>query len=406
MNFVTFPDGFLFGASISNYQHFGGLVCDLPLIDASKHSVFYEVDFKILRELGLNAFRTGVDWARIEPEEDKIDQNAIRFYHEYLSRLKETGVTTIIDLYHIGNPRWIHEQGGWTSKEIVEKFLRYVELASSEYDQYIDYYQVLNEPWAAAMISSRPSQEGDLAKQIDASLNSMNEAIRKSYDIIHEKNSQAKVGVSNPLGPSAILVGPEMATATEQTNEDSMKTLMKNIEDWMYGGIEVQEGKFDYIGVNYYGLSVMTGLGQFGTMIVYPDGLRDICRNLSKKYSKPILVTENGLPNRDDDQKTAFLLRHLKSLHDAITHDNADIIGYCWWSFLPGWEGFYGRVFNLPVWQPFFGLVDVDLIGNYERKPTQTALDYGEIAKNRGFSTRLYERSLAQRSSIRYEDWL
>lgn len=213
MSFVKFPEGFLFGASISNCQHFEGLISDLPLIDAVKHLTHYEADFKIFKDLGLNAFRTGVDWARIEPEEGKIDQNAIRFYHEYLSKLKKTRVKTIIDLYHIGNPVWIHKHGGWKSKEMVEKFLQYVELATGEYDQYIDYYQLLNEPSMVALASSigisllswQGVQKEAFASVI-ASLDNMNEAVGKGYDIIHEKNSEAMVGVSNPLEPSAMVI--------------------------------------------------------------------------------------------------------------------------------------------------------------------------------------------------------
>jgi len=242
------------------------------------------------------------------------------------------------------------------------------------------------------------SQEGDLGKQIEVCLNNMIEAIRRSYDIIHEKNSDAMVGVANPLGPSATLVGLEAGAAAGQKSEDVMQTFVEKMGESMYKEIEAQEGKFDYIGVNYYGLSVMTGLGPFGIMMVYPEGLRDMCKNLSKKYCKPILITENGLPNRDDDQKTAFFVLHLKSLHHAITLDNANVVGYCWWSFLPSWEFGMGM--------PNFGLVDVDTLGDYRRIVTQTALDYSEIIENRGFSMRLYERSLAQRSSIRYENWI
>lgn len=399
MSFVRFPEGFLFGASISNYQHFGGLICDLPLIDAAKHSIYYEVDFKILRELGLNAFRTGVDWARIEPEEGRIDEDAVRFYHKYLSKLKETGVTTIIDLYHIGNPRWIHEHGGWTSKEIVEKFLQYVDFATGEYDQYIDYYVVMNEPNVVAALSSQLYPQ-DVKKEVATSFKNINEAIRRSYDIIHEKNSEAMVGVEDNGLPMAAVIEPGMEGVTEQKSEGEFPKFWEKLAEAVDKEFEAHIGKFDWFSVHYYGM-VVSSARHFAFM-VHPEGLREVCKRLSEKHGKPIIITENGLPNRDDEQKTAFLVLHLKSLHDAIALDGAKVIGYCWWSFLPGWERLYGNWY----WRPFFELVDVDLVGNYERRPTQTVLDYSEMIKNNGFSMKFYERYLAKRSSIRYEDWL
>ena len=396
MSFVRFPEGFLFGASISNYQHFGGLICDLPLIDAAKHSTHYEADFKILKDLGLNAFRTGVDWARIEPEEGKIDQNAVRFYHRYLSKLREMGVKTIIDLYHIGNPRWIHEHGGWTSKEIVEKFLQYIDFAAGEYDRYVDYYVVMNEPEVVAA-------QHVLKKEVATSFKNINEAIRRSYDIIHEKNSEAMVGVEDNGLPMATVIEPGTEGMTEQKSEDEFLKFWERLEEAVDREFEANKGKFDWISVHYYGMVVNSP--RYFTFMVYPEGLREVCKRLSEKHGKPIIITENGLANRDDDQKTVFLVLHLKSLHDAITLDGAKVIGYCWWSFLPGWERL-PEVTGTYYWRPFFELVDVDLVGNYERRPTQTALEYSEIIKNQGFSQRLYERCMAKRSSIRYEDWL
>jgi len=62
------------------------------------------------------------------------------------SKCKKTDVTTIVDIFHLGDPKWIHKFGGWASKETVEKFLEHIDFATEEYDRYIDYYQILNEP--------------------------------------------------------------------------------------------------------------------------------------------------------------------------------------------------------------------------------------------------------------------
>ncbi|MGQ9623960.1 MAG: hypothetical protein ACUVT9_01160, partial [Candidatus Bathycorpusculaceae bacterium] len=57
-DFFSFPKDFLWGACLSDYQHFGGTKCDFPLTWAAKHIIFYQEDFKLLTKMKLNAFRT------------------------------------------------------------------------------------------------------------------------------------------------------------------------------------------------------------------------------------------------------------------------------------------------------------------------------------------------------------
>lgn len=156
--------------------------------------------------------------------------------------------------------------------------------------------------------------------------------------------------------------------------------------------IESWEGNFDYYGINYYCRMFK------GRPIAYPEGLRRICGALFRKYKKPILVTENGLANRDDNQRTAFLILHLKKLFDAMNLDGTKVLGYSWWSFLHGYE--WGLEYR-----PFFALVDVDVNDARKRVPTQTAREYGKVAKNGGFTLDTYNRYGRHEASVRFCDW-
>lgn len=390
---IVFPRRFLFGAGICDYQHFGGAVCDLPVIPAAKHSLYFEDDFKLLKKLRLNAFRSSIEWARIEPEEGKIDENSVKFYHDYFSELKKMGIATIVTLHHFTNPKWIHKYGGWLSRKTVEKFLRYVDFVSQAFDESIDYYVTINEPTIYALLAYwyKGGERGfppyhkspTEAKQC---LRNMNEAIRGAYEIIHERSKKARVGVAQDCGALPLALQDWRGLLPWFMGKMPRSVVVNNqIDSW--------EGKFDFLGINYYSKAFR------GKQRVYPEGLRKICRVLFKKYRKPILITENGLPNRDDKQKTSYLVLHLKSVVDAITLDQAEIIGYCWWSFLHGYEWGFG-------YKPFFALVDVDIDGSYKRKPTKTAYIYSKIIKDHGFSKDLYEKYHILESALRFEEWL
>ena len=77
-----FPDGFLWGAATAAYQVEGGNVgSDVWLLEHLPSTVFrepsgdacdfyhrYPDDVATVAALGLNAFRFGLEWARVEPE--------------------------------------------------------------------------------------------------------------------------------------------------------------------------------------------------------------------------------------------------------------------------------------------------------------------------------------------------
>jgi beta-glucosidase len=332
--------------------------------------------------------RTSIEWARIEPKESKIDKNSVRFYHEYFSKLKKIGATTIVTLHHFTNPKWVHNYGGWLSEKTVEKFLRYVDFVSQEFDESIDYYVTINEPTIYSQLAYEAVERGlppfhRNRKEAKQCLENMNEAIRRSYEIIHENSKKAKVGVANDtsiLQPWRRLLRWSLSRLAPELVIDTP------IEKW--------EGKYDFCGINYYCKMSL------GKPVPYPEGLRKICRDFFKKFKKPILITENGLANREDRQRTAYLLLHLKSLNDVVVRDKTNIIGYCWWSFLHGYEWGLG-------YKPFFALVDVDTSDSYRRTPTQTAHVFSKIIENHGFSLELLKDNCdSLTSQLRFEDWL
>jgi beta-glucosidase len=84
---------------------------------------------------------------------------------------------------------------------------------------------------------------------------------------------------------------------------------------------------------------------------VYPEGLAHFLRSF-RRYKLPLLITENGVPAVDDNDRWTFIFMHLWQVARAID-EGAPVIGYLYWSLLDNYEwadGFKAR----------FGLIAVD----------------------------------------------
>jgi beta-glucosidase len=129
----------------------------------------------------------------------------------------------------------------------------------------------------------------------------------------------------------------------------------------------------DFIGVNYYTSDLVRftpdprrlfGTEQFAPGAEYsdsgwrgiysqyaPEGLYQIIRELHP-LGVPIYITENGLPDHDDDQRPRWLLAHLAQVHRAL-REGSDVRGYYHWTFTDNFEWSEG-------WGLRFGIVDLD----------------------------------------------
>ena len=144
--------------------------------------------------------------------------------------------------------------------------------------------------------------------------------------------------------------------------------------------------KADFIGVNYYLRARVTGLGAplstrirlltFAPRLSYrtphsPDappcptrcsdlgweihvpGLRGALK-AAGAYGLPVYITENGIADADDDQRSAFLVAHLTQLRRAMADGLADVRGYFHWALTDNleWSSGYAPKFGLYAYDP------------------------------------------------------
>jgi beta-glucosidase/6-phospho-beta-glucosidase/beta-galactosidase len=179
-------------------------------------------------------------------------------------------------------------------------------------------------------------------------------------------------------------------------------------------------GRADFLGVNYYFRSRVTGLGapasstvslfdflprnsyrrpqepsappcpttctDFGSEI-YPQGFRRVLATAGS-YGLPVYVTENGLADADDDQRPAFLLSHLRAMRGAMRAGLVRVKGYFAWSLVDNFEWAAG-------YYPRFGFFSYDP-DTLERRARPSSRLFRRIARS-GSVSQLTQRSRGRR---------
>src|SRR4051794_29256565 len=176
------PKGFLWGAAISAHQSEGNDVnSDSWLLENLPETVYaepssdacnsyhrYAQDFVIARSLGLNCYRFGIEWARIEPEPGRFSQAALDHYVQVLASCRANGLLPIVTYNHFTVPRWFAMRGGWERPDSADLFARFCDRATRALGDQIGMASPFNEANIHLLIKLlRPlSSAADRAKRV------------------------------------------------------------------------------------------------------------------------------------------------------------------------------------------------------------------------------------------------
>lgn len=64
---------------------------------------FYKQDVKLMKELGVAAYRFSVAWSRVIPlggKDDPVNEKALRFYSDLVDELLTAGITPFATILH------------------------------------------------------------------------------------------------------------------------------------------------------------------------------------------------------------------------------------------------------------------------------------------------------------------
>src|SRR5574338_330580 len=161
---LAFPPGFLWGTATAAHQVEGnnrssdwwewelrrGTPCLEPCGDAVDHFHRYPTDIALLADLGFNAYRFSVEWARLEPEQGRFDPEAVAHYRRMAEAVVAAGLIPMVTLNHFTLPLWLARRGGWRAAEAPAAFARYCREVVSALGDNVDWYCTINEPGVVA----------------------------------------------------------------------------------------------------------------------------------------------------------------------------------------------------------------------------------------------------------------
>ena len=372
-----------------------------------------EADFDRMVELGLNAHRLSIEWSRIEPAEGRFDDAAIGRYRQMLLGLRQRGIEPMVTLHHFTNPIWLEEQGGWEKAEVVPKFERFVVKVVQSMGDLCDLWCTVNEPNIYAIMGYL-TNDGHMPPGNPGSLGMTMRVIRNmllghaaAYRVLHERQPLARVGLAHHMREFQALRpnNPLDRLVTRFQDGAFNQGIINALVHGRWGAIlgrgaqqsaRAIRGTLDWFGLNYYSRTrSYFDRGSRGMLYsnitdtpggvmsdhsygeIYPEGLMHCLRRLAQ-HRLPIYVTENGLPDADDDQRPSFIVRHLRVLW-AAAQLNYMIQGYYHWSLIDNFEWGQG-------WRMKFGLYEVNP-QTQERAPRNSAHLFSDIAKANALSS-------------------
>ncbi len=418
------PEGFLLGCATSAYQIEGGIENDWSAWEragrlhddaarcgrAVDHWSRWREDFGLLSELGADAYRFSVEWARVEPEPGRWDEDALATYRAMVDELLARGIQPFVTLLHFTHPPWFHARCPWDAEggEAVARFVAFSERVAEALGPGVVHWTVLNEPmiWLAgaylgAALPPGRSELGAFAR----AFTSLVRAHAGAAAALRARHPEARIGVANhvarveasrPGHPLDRLVAPYVERHLDHAFVDACRSGRARLGVLPGSRVDVAvpeaAGSLDFIGVNFYTrifveatpLAVPRGrafhedrggghgVSDLGWEIL-PDRLGWALDQMAG-YGLPLYVTENGIDDRDDSRRAAFLYDHLAVALEARAR-GVDLRGYLHWSLLDNFEW-------LHAFGPRFGLYAVDR-ETMARRPTRGAELFAEIARAR-----------------------
>jgi beta-glucosidase len=370
-----FPPNFLWGVATAGYQSEGSAPdsnWSRYAKDKSKEPYGNSVDFrhrypadlKLARDLGVNVFRTSIEWARIEPAKGHWDWKEIHYYDDLVRRIKANGMRPMLTLNHWVHPGWVASQGGWANKKTAAQWLRFARFVVNRYHGQGVMWITFNE---ASQYILHEVTEGKMpVRDIPVMRAGLIKAHRAAYDMIHKVDPGAMVSTNVAYG--SLLNGVFDAALFNQVTD-----------------------KIDFVGVDYYyGASVknLTAVqattGAFWNIEPEPEGLYYVLKNYQRLLPKlPLYVVESGMPTDDAKPRadgytrSQHLRDHLYWVQRAL-RDGVKVIGYNYWSLTDNYEwGSYRARFGLYT-------VDARTDPSLTRRPTDAVATYRSIIANRG----------------------
>ncbi|WP_270855139.1 glycoside hydrolase family 1 protein [Longibaculum muris] len=337
----------------------------------------YKKDIQLLAEMGINSFRTSINWARIFPNGDDLQPNeeGLKFYDDLFDELLKYQIEPLITISHYEMPLNIAmKYDGWYNRQTIEMFTKYCETIFKRYKDKVKYWILVNQINLIEFESFNhlgiPSDHVDnLMEAKYQGIHNELVACGRAIKIGKEINPEFQIGAMTYYANAFPEVG---------SSENMLAALKQNQLQYYYTDVEVRgyipsymyrfyednnlnieitnqdiedlKNTVDFISFSYYYTMNINSQGEtipnshintknewgWGIDAV---GLRLALNEYYDRYQLPIMITENGMGFYEkidengkihDKYREAFFRAHIEQMKEAI-HDGVELIGYYPW---------------------------------------------------------------------------
>ena len=400
---------------------------------ACDHMHRYKEDYKLMKLLGIKAYRFSMSWARILPEgTGKVNEKAIAMYRDMIFSMKENGIEPYITMYHWEFPQALQDKGGWLNEDVIQWFGEYAKVVAENFSDICEYFITLNEPECFVGLGHLSGVHAPgLKLPYKDVFKIAHNALRAHGQAVINLRKYASRPIKVGYAPTCGMAYP--ATDSPEDIEAARKTLFgfhQPMDNWTWNvawfndpvflGKYPEEGlkKFaeylpeitdedmklisqplDFMGQNIYN-GYMMRQGEDGEpeyvdreagaaktaagWPVTPECFYYGVKFLYERYHLPLYITENGMSCHDDvsldgrvhdPNRQNFLDLYISALQRA-NDDGADVRGYFLWTFLDNFEWDKGYTER-------FGIVYVDF-KTQKRIVKDSAFWYQKIIESNG----------------------
>ena len=169
----------------------------------------YPEDFRLMKEIGLNSFRTSIQWSRLikDLETGEPDPDGIAFYRGLIEEARKNGIELIFNLHHFDLPIELYQKyGGWQSRHVIDLYEKFAETCFDLFGDDVKYWTTFNEPmvipeagWLYGFHYPKLSGKGKEALQVMYNINLASARAIKAY---RESGKNGQIGIILNLTPT------------------------------------------------------------------------------------------------------------------------------------------------------------------------------------------------------------
>ncbi len=407
----------------------------------------YKEDVALMKAAGLTHYRTSINWSRFltDYENAVVDEEYAAYYDSLIDELLANGIQPMLCLEHYELPATLLEQyGGWASKHVVELFVRYAEQVFARYAHKVTRWFAFNEPVVVQTRVYLDALRWPYQQSTDTWMqwnHHKNLATAKVVQLFRAKGYQGTVGtilnpeVTYPRSAAAhdvqaakiydlfynrVFLDPAIKG---EYPDELLALLEKHGVNWQVDAQElaiIRANRVDEVGINlYYPHRVKAPsrawhpetpfhpayyfehfelpgrrMNKSRGWEIQPRIVWDMAQRMKSEYDNfPWFIAENGMGIENeaqfknasgeiqDNYRIEFIGEHL---YQALLAREAGINcqGYMLWAFTD-------NVSPMNAFKNRYGLIEIDLQNQRQRRMKKSAHWYRQISDSRQLSIEL-----------------